>query len=131
MAEMSIGEVAQQAGVEPSTLRYYESIGILPPAKRVSGQRRYTPGALKWLAIIQVAKEAGFTLPEVGTLLSGFSEMEPPSARWKAMARKKLPEVEALISRAQRMKQLLEEGLECDCLTLDECVVLVDGRDDG
>lgn len=131
MKEMSIGEVAKQADLETSTLRYYESIGILPPAKRVSGQRRYTAKALELLAIIQVAKEAGFTLFEVHTLLSGFSEEEPPSPRWKELARRKLPEIEALILRAQNMKQLLLEGLECDCLSLNECAVLVRRRDDA
>lgn len=128
MTEMSIGEVAQKAGLEASTLRYYERIGILPLAKRVSGRRRYTPEALEWLAVIHVAKEAGFTLSEVKTLLSGFSEQEPPSARWHALARQKLPEVEALIERAQGMKRLLEEGLECDCLRLDECDILINNR---
>jgi MerR family transcriptional regulator, redox-sensitive transcriptional activator SoxR len=126
MEMMTIGQVAQEAGVQTSTLRYYESIGILPPPARVSGHRRYTPQVLKRLAIIQVAKEAGFTLPEIQTLLGGFSDNTSPSERWKALARKKLPQVEVLISRAQGMKQMLEEGLVCDCLRLDECVVLVD-----
>ena len=126
MKSLTIGEVAEAAGVAPSTLRYYESIGILPPPDRVSGQRRYTAEALQWLSIIHVAKEAGFTLPEIRTLLTGFSDDTAPSERWKALARKKLPDVEALISRANTMKLLLEEGLVCECLSLDECVVLVD-----
>ncbi len=129
MGEMSIGEVARRAGIEASTLRYYERIGLLPAAKRVSGQRRYTMDALKQLSIIQVAKEAGFTLAEVKTLVDGFSEEEPPSARWQALARQKLPEVEALIERAQAMKRVLEQGLDCDCLSLDECRILVEGRE--
>ena len=124
MEEMTIGATARLAGVEASTLRYYESIGILPPPKRVSGRRRYGPEVLERLGIIQVAKEAGFTLPEIRTLLDGFSESEPPSANWKAMARQKLPEVEALIARAQSMKRILEEGLDCDCLSIEECAVL-------
>ena len=128
MEEMTIGEVAGLAGVETSTLRYYESIGILPPAKRVSGQRRYTPEILQRLGIIQVAKEAGFTLPEIRTLLDGFSGSEPPSKRWKSLARQKLPEVEVLMARAQTMKQILEEGLECDCLSIDDCTILVERR---
>lgn len=124
MEEMTIGTTARLAGVETSTLRYYESIGILPPPKRVSGQRRYEPEILQRLNIIRVAKEAGFTLPEIRTLLDGFSESKPPSANWKTMARQKLPEVEALITRAQTMKQILEDGLECDCLSLEDCTVL-------
>jgi hypothetical protein len=46
-------------------------------------------------------------------------------AYWKSLARQKLPEVEALIVRAQTMKQILEEGLDCDCLSIDDCTILV------
>jgi hypothetical protein len=44
------------------------------------------------------------------------------------MARQKLPEVEALIARAQTMKQILEEGLECDCLSIEDCTILLERR---
>ncbi len=56
----------------------------------------------------------------------GEGEDTAPSERWKALARRKLPEVEALIARAYGMKRLLQEGLECECLRLDECVLFVD-----
>lgn len=121
MVLMTIGEVANEAGVQPSTLRYYESIGLLPLAKRVGGKRRYTAEAIDRLGVIQIAKKAGFTLSEIKMLLSGFSETEPPSARWKIMAQEKIEQVEALIERAQGMKRLLMEGLECECLRLEEC----------
>lgn len=126
MEEMTIGEVAQRAGVRASTLRYYESAGVLSAPRRSSGQRRYAPDVLKTLTIIRVAKEAGFTLREIKTLLHGFSDHAPVSKRWKTLARQKLPEVEALIARAQGMKLILEEGLNCDCLRLDDCVLVVD-----
>ncbi|MCH7611399.1 MAG: MerR family transcriptional regulator [Chloroflexi bacterium] len=118
---MTIGEVANEAGVQPSTLRYYESIGLLPLAKRVGGKRRYTAEAIDRLGVIQIAKKAGFTLSEIKVLLSGFSETEPPSAQWKIMAQEKIEQVEALIERAQGMKRLLMEGLECECLRMEEC----------
>lgn len=127
MDEMTIGELARRARLRPSTLRYYESLGILSAQRRVSGQRRYTIEALKQLSIIGVAKQAGFTLAEIGTLLGGFSEDIAPSELWKAMAREKLPQVEDLIERAQGMKRLLQEGLACECMKLDDCVVLVHG----
>jgi MerR family redox-sensitive transcriptional activator SoxR len=127
MDQMTIGEVARKAGLQPSTLRYYESIGLLQPTQRVGGQRRYTSDVLERLQIIHVAKEAGFTLSEIGTLVSGFSEAEPPSERWKVMAGKKILEVEALIEKAQGMRRMLEEGLECECLRIDECVMLLSG----
>jgi len=129
MEEKTIGEVAREADVKPSTLRYYESIGLLLPPERINGQRRYDNAALKRLSVIQIAKESGFTLKEIGTLLNGFSEDTPPSARWKALASEKLYEIDALISRAKGMKKVLEEGLHCDCLSLDECVAYFNGKD--
>ena len=125
MEQMWIGEVAKEAGLQPSTLRYYETIGLLPPAKRVGGKRRYTAEALDRLGVIQVAKKAGFTLSEIRMLLSGFSETKPPSTQWKTMAQRKIEEVEALIGRAQGMKRLLVEGLECECLRMEECVEFI------
>ena len=107
---LSIGEVALRAGLNPSAIRYYERIGLLPDAERVSGQRRYDETVLGRLAVIEFAQRAGFTLAETRTLLSGFSEKVPPSARWRSLANQKLPEIEALIARATGMKRLLEEG---------------------
>ncbi len=121
MAEMTIGEAARRADVRPSALRYYESIGVLPAPERVSGRRRYDDGVLELLAVVRVAQQAGFTMAEIRTLLHGFSAETPPSARWRALASEKLPEVEALIERALGMKDLLEKGLRCECLRLEEC----------
>jgi MerR family transcriptional regulator, redox-sensitive transcriptional activator SoxR len=121
---MTIGEVAQKVGLAASTLRYWESVGILPPPQRVSGQRRYDERVFQRLAIVRVAQEAGFNVAEIRTLLRGFAREVPPSARWRALASAKLEEIEALITRAQAMKRVLNEGLECECLRLEDCAVL-------
>ncbi len=128
---MSIGEVARRAGIRPSAIRYYESIGLLPVPRRVSGRRRYDEGVLQLLAAIGLARRAGFTLGEARTLCTGFSATTPPSARWRALAERKLPEIQALIDRAQEMKRLLELGIECQCLSLEECRLLVPEAGDG
>lgn len=119
--DLSIGAVARQAGLRPSALRYYESVGLLPAPPRVGGRRRYDADVLPRLALIAAAQQMGFTVAEIGTLLHGFSPDTPAAARWRVLATQKLPEVEALIARAQGMKQLLEEALTCGCLTLDAC----------
>ena len=121
----SIGEVARRARLNPSAIRYYERIDLLPDTERVGGQRRYDESVLIRLAVIELAQRAGFTLAETRTLLNGFSEKAAPSARWRSLAHRKLPEVEALIARASGMKRLLEEGLECECLSLEECELLL------
>jgi len=127
---MSIGEVARSTGVKPSALRYYESVGLLPMPERANGRRRYDGAlvreVLNRLAVVRVAQQAGFTISEIGTLLDGFSEDTPPSERWRILAQDKLPEVEAQVERALRMKGLLERGLRCECLRLEECSLVGD-----
>ncbi len=116
-----IGAVARRAGLRPSAIRYYESMGLLPAPARAGGRRRYDDDVLPRLALIAAAQQMGFTVAEIGTLLHGFSPDTPASARWRVLAAQKLPEVEALIARAEGMKRLLEEALTCGCLTLDAC----------
>ena len=125
MEKKTIGEMARGAAVNASALRYYESIGLLLPTARENGQRRYNDEAEKRLSVIQFAKEVGFSLKEIETLLDGFSEDTAPSERWKGMAVDKLKEINETISQAERMKMLLEEGLDCECISLDECATFI------
>src|SRR5215216_6297212 len=108
MEELAIGEVARRAGIRPSALRYYESIGLLPAPKRVSGRRRYDESTVQMLKVVRLAQHAGFTVAEIQTLLHGFEPDTPPAVRWRPLARQKLRELDALIERAQQMKRVLE-----------------------
>src|SRR5262245_3783014 len=119
---MTIGEIARLAGIQTSAIRFYESIGLVSPPPRSSGWRRYTSDVLDRLAVIRVAREVGFTLEEIQTLLDGFPPETQPSARWRTLAERKLPEVELLIRRASALKSLLEAGLACDCACIEECI---------
>jgi MerR family transcriptional regulator, redox-sensitive transcriptional activator SoxR len=121
--ELTIGEISRQAGINTSTVRYYERIGLLPRSKRVNMHRRLDLTVLQTLELIRFAQESGFTLAEIKVLFQGFESDTPPAARWKTLARTKLAEVDALIARAQGMKQLLENGLNCGCLRLEDCTI--------
>jgi MerR family redox-sensitive transcriptional activator SoxR len=118
---LRIGEVAQAAGVNTSLIRYYERIGLLPPPERVSGQRRYDRTVLRRLAVIDVAQRAGLSLEEIGGLLAIGTE--PLSARLQELAQRKLPEIEALIDRAERVHAWLTTATGCDCTSVDECAL--------
>jgi MerR family redox-sensitive transcriptional activator SoxR len=124
MDEMRISEVAQIAGVRPSALRYYESIGLIPAPKRINRRRYYDSAVLKRLALVQLAQQAGFTIAEIQILIHGFTPDTPPAARWRTLARQKMTELDALIERVQRMKQVLETGLQCGCLRLEDCPIM-------
>src|SRR4026207_289121 len=67
---LTIGEVAHRAGVAPSAIRYYESLGLLPAPPRLHGERRYADDVFTTLGFIAVAQAAGFTLREVEVLTS-------------------------------------------------------------
>lgn len=127
-ATLTIGEVARQAGLHTSAIRYYEDIGVLPKPERTHGHRRYTSRVFQQLAIIQLARDAGFTMAEIQTLVSGFDETAPLGVRWRTLAGQKMTELEVLITRVQGMKRVLEEGIRCQCLNLDECLPLVTGN---
>jgi MerR family redox-sensitive transcriptional activator SoxR len=93
VGDLTIGQAARRAGIRPSALRYYEGVGLLPAPRRVNGRRRYDADILRILAVIRLAKHAGFTVAETRTLLHGFSATTPPSERWRRLARRKLAEM--------------------------------------
>jgi DNA-binding transcriptional MerR regulator len=121
MRGMAVGEVARMAGLAASAIRYYEKSGLLPKPPRISGQRRYDPEILGRLAVIKIALDAGFTIAETRTFLTGFDASTKPSARWRTLATRKLVEVEAQMERAKRMKALLETGFRCGCPRIEDC----------
>jgi len=121
MDGMRIGEVARRSGVAASAIRYYESLGLLPAPARAGGKRRYDDTVLGWLALIALAREAGFTMRETRELVAGFDPGTPPAVRWRALATRKLAETEALVARAARMRRVLRRALACGCLRLEDC----------
>ncbi len=119
---LPIGEVARIARINTSAIRYYEDAGLLHPPRRVSGRRMYDRSVFESLALIQLAHDAGFTMREIKTLLNGFDRATPASARWQALAKRKLEEIEERIARAEEMRELLARLLRCQCETLGQCV---------
>jgi MerR family transcriptional regulator, redox-sensitive transcriptional activator SoxR len=125
MLGLKIGEVARRAGVAASTLRYYEKAGLLPAPARISKRRHYDRQVLGRIRIILIARDAGFTVSETRTFFDGFPFGTTPAARWRAMARKKLGELEVLASRVNEMKALLEASFHCECRRLEDCERLI------
>lgn len=127
MASWSIGEVARRAGLRPSAIRYYESVGLLPRPPRWNGRRRYDDSVLPRLALVRLAQQAGFSIAEIRTLLHGFSRRTPPSQRWQTLAERKRAEIREQVRRARAMERVLDRLLACECPTLDDCGRAVSG----
>lgn len=122
MLRLTISEVARQVGLQPSAIRYYEKIGILLPAERISGQRRYDTTVLYRLAVIQWARRIGFTLDEIRQLFFGFRKVTHASERWRRLSRRKLAELDRLMDGITTMRRLLKKMMQhCRCETLDQC----------
>jgi MerR family transcriptional regulator, redox-sensitive transcriptional activator SoxR len=120
-ATLTIGEIAEKAGVNPSAIRFYERKGLLPTAERISGQRRFSVETLRRLGIIDVAKRAGFSLDEVGGLLDSIDRGAPAHEQLQVLAARKLPEVDALIEEAQTTRDWLTAASGCGCESLASC----------
>ncbi len=126
--DLLIGEVARRSGLRASAIRYYEAIGLLPEPERVSGRRRYAPEVLQTLSVIGTAQRGGLTLDETRELIAASDGDAAVSERLRAIAERKLPEVDALIERATLVRSWLEAASECRCPTLEACPLFeVDG----
>jgi MerR family transcriptional regulator, redox-sensitive transcriptional activator SoxR len=119
--DLAISDVARVFGLRTSAIRYYEQIGILPPAMRKNGQRRYDKSALFRLAVVQRARETGFTLEEIRELFFGFPAGTPPPKRWHQLSHRKIVELRERMKRLKAMETLLKRAENCRCDALDEC----------
>src|SRR5262245_13435300 len=114
MRGMSIGEVARKMGLRSSAIRYYEKLGLIPKAPRLSGRRRYDEGVLERLAMVRFAKHVGFSIAEIKALLRGVGGRPPPE-RWRKLAAEKVAQVDAFVVQARTIRQLLSETLDFQC----------------
>jgi MerR family transcriptional regulator, redox-sensitive transcriptional activator SoxR len=118
---LTIGEVARASGKAASAIRYYEEIGLLPEPQRVAGRRRYRGDVVRTLAVIETAQRAGLALDEIRLLLQAASDDGAATDRLREVAERKLPELVALIERAEVVRGWLEDAARCVCPTLHDC----------
>jgi len=111
---LTIGRLAQQADVGIDTIRFYERRGLLPePERTASGYRLYTPDTIHRLDFIRRAKDLGFTLEEIISLL-GLQDSIGSKAAVKELTRRKLVQINNKMQDLGRMRDVLT-ALEHDC----------------
>jgi MerR family transcriptional regulator, redox-sensitive transcriptional activator SoxR len=125
VAGLMIGELARQAGVASSALRYYETAGLIPPPARVSKRRQYDADVLGRIRIILLARDAGFSISETRKFLNGFPVGTRPALRWRAMAKRKIAELDQLTTRLGQMRSILNASFHCECRLLEDCERLI------
>ena len=111
----AIGELSRRTGCNIETIRYYERIGLLPRARRAGRYRNYDPADAGRLAFIRRARELGFTLDEVRTLLALAAGGAETCDEARALAAAHLADVTARIADLRRMQRTLADHIRaCD-----------------
>lgn len=127
MKTLTVSALAKKAGVGIDTVRYYERSGLLStPSRRPSGYRDYSNEAVEQLRFIRRAKELGFTLQEIGELMSLSKQRDSGVRGVKASAEAKLKVVDEKIGELQHIRQGLQ-ALIAACPgrgRLEECPIL-------
>jgi DNA-binding transcriptional MerR regulator len=105
---MTIGEVAERAGVATSTIRYYERLNLLVADARASGQRRYRLTTLRKLVFIGMLQDAGLALVDIAEILGA-----PDVSEWKAIATRRLEVLDEEIAKLVQARAYLSGALLC------------------
>ena len=119
---MRVGEVAERAGVNVETLRYYERRGLLPPPDRTpSGHRRYDEETVRFLRAIKEAQAVGFTLGEIAEYLRAARRSASPTEALRVRMATKIDEIDGRIAALRRMREERARVVGCACSSLDHC----------
>jgi MerR family gold-responsive transcriptional activator of gol and ges genes len=132
---MNIGEASRASGVSAKMIRYYEDTGLIPAAARTeSGYRAYARNDVHRLGFIRRARDLGFSVTEIGELLSLWSDRSRQSADVKRVAKAHIAELEDRIASLREMADTLQELVDCcagderpDCPILADLEHRVDG----
>lgn len=115
MKEYSIGQMSRHTGVKVTTIRYYESRGLIPsPARTTGGQRRYDEAALERLAFLRHARELGFGLDDIADLMALAEAPSEDCAPAHEIARKQLAAVDRRMTILAQLREELVRMADAD-----------------
>jgi len=117
MKFLDIGEVAAKAGVPPSTLRYYEEIGLISSAGRKGLRRQFSADVVLQLALIEMGKVAGFSLDEIVSMFGSDGKGDVP----REPLHRRADELDRQIRRMKTLRDLLRHVAECPAPSHLEC----------
>ncbi len=120
--DLSVGEMAQRAGVAVSTLHFYEAEGLIQSWRTSANHRRYDRRMLRRVAVIRVAQGLGIPLAEVGKMLEKVPmEGAVRKGHWSDASEAWRGALEARIAKLQALRDQLDHCIGCGCLSLENC----------
>jgi MerR family transcriptional regulator, redox-sensitive transcriptional activator SoxR len=119
---LTVGEVAERAGVAVSTMHFYEAEGLIASWRNSGNQRRYAREVLRRVAVIKVAQRTGIPLKEIREALATLPEKRTPTtADWKKLSARWRGQLSERIERLTRLRDQLDGCIGCGCLSVDSC----------
>jgi len=119
---LSIGELANRTGLAITAIRFYESKGLVEPARNAGGQRRFKRGDIRRLAFIKISQNLGFSLAEIREALSTLPDGRTPTKRdWERLSKHFAAQIDQRISGLAQLRENLSSCIGCGCLSLSSC----------
>lgn len=124
---MNIGDVADRSGLPPKTIRYYEDIGLINPARSANGYRSFSENDLHKLAFLGRARALGFSIEDCRVLLGLYEDDHRESAQVKAIAEEHLSAIDAKLGQLREMRRTLAALIDsCSGDERPDCPILSD-----
>jgi Cu(I)-responsive transcriptional regulator len=124
---MNIGQAAEQSGLPVKTIRYYEEIGLVAPARGGNGYRQYDAADLHKLAFLQRSRGLGFSIEDCRSLLSLYEDKGRASANVKKLALDRIADIDRKLGELQSLRHTLGHLAEsCHGDDRPDCPILND-----
>ena len=125
---LSIGDLAQRAGLSVSAIRFYEARGLVTAVRTRGNQRRFLRADIRRLSFAQIAQQLGLSLGEIGDQLATLPEGRAPTRKdWQAISGRIRGALQGRIDMLERTRDLLDGCIGCGCLSLDRCALFNPG----
>jgi MerR family transcriptional regulator, redox-sensitive transcriptional activator SoxR len=128
VTQLTIGQLAERAGVATSAIRFYEEKGLVHSTRTTGNQRRYAQSTLRRVAFVRAAQRVGLSLEEVAEALATLPDHRTPTkADWHRISRDWKPRLEDQIRRIRLLERRLDSCIGCGCLSLKSCSLMNPG----
>ena len=122
---MSIGDLAERTGLAVSAIRFYETKGLVTPARNTGGQRRYLRSDIRRLSFVQIAQQLGFSIEDIRSALATLPASRTPTQKdWERISTNFHEELEERIARMTRLRDYLTGCIGCGCLSMQKCALV-------
>ncbi len=124
-APLSIGDLAERTGLAVSAIRFYETKGLVTPARNAGGQRRYLRSDIRRLSFVLIAQQLGFAIEDIRAALATLPAGRTPTQKdWERISRNFRGKLDERIARMTRLRDYLDGCIGCGCLSLKKCALV-------